>query len=105
MALHHKFALRRVEKSGKHFVFCKPDTMRAKNASPFLLVAGMVCIVTLSYFAVFHKLDRLSLRFWDESPYAINGWKMLQHPSLIEVTDYNNQPDFWNTKPPLSTWL
>ena len=51
----------------------------------------------------FYRLGDPPIFWWDEARVAINSLEMLRHPGLI-VT-FHNQPDLWNTKPPLAIWL
>ena len=66
----------------------------------FLIVA----LVVLCYFPLFHHLDRLSIRQWDESRLAVSALEMTQSGNLL-ITTFEEVPDMWNTKPPLMIWL
>jgi 4-amino-4-deoxy-L-arabinose transferase-like glycosyltransferase len=44
------------------------------------------------------------MRMWDESRNAVNAIEMYQNGDYI-VRSYKNQPETWNLKPPLLTWL
>ena len=64
----------------------------------------VVGVIILCYFPLFHHLDRLSIRLWDESRLAVSALEMTQSGDFI-VTTFENEPDMWNTKPPLMVWL
>ena len=74
----------------------------------FIGVRGQVVIgilvAAICYFPLFHHLDRLSIRQWDESRLAVSAMEMIQSGNLI-VTSFEQEPDMWNTKPPLMIWL
>jgi 4-amino-4-deoxy-L-arabinose transferase-like glycosyltransferase len=55
-------------------------------------------------FLQFYNLSKLPIIQWDESRLAVNAAEMHINQSFL-VTTYNNQPDLWNTKPPLMIWL
>ena len=55
-------------------------------------------------FPIFHKLGLDTIRDWDESRLACNALEMSENGNYI-VTHFENQPDLWNTKPPLMIWL
>lgn len=46
----------------------------------------------------------LPLELWDESRNAVNALEMVTGGDWI-VTRFAGQPDLWNTKPPLLTWI
>ena len=52
---------------------------------------------------IFGYLDSYPIRIWDEARLAINAYEMLKNGDFI-VTHYDNNPDMWNTKPPLMIW-
>lgn len=57
----------------------------------------------LAYFALFHHLDSLVVRFWDEGQNAVNAFEMIQRNSWF-IKYYNGKPDLWETKPPFFIW-
>ncbi|RYD56898.1 MAG: glycosyltransferase family 39 protein [Sphingobacteriales bacterium] len=61
-------------------------------------------LLIMLYFPVFSHLDELPLDCWDEARLAMNAHDMNQTNNWI-VTTYWNNPDMWNTKPPLMIWL
>ena len=62
-----------------------------------------ILIAFLIYMPIFGNLGELPIRIWDESRLAINAIEMLNNGNFL-VTYYDNQPDLWNTKPPLLIW-
>ncbi len=50
------------------------------------------------------KVDTLPLRLWDESRNAVNAIEMYETGEFITRT-YKNEPETYNLKPPLLTWL
>ncbi len=52
---------------------------------------------------VFGNLGELPIRIWDESRLAVNAIEMFNNGNYW-VTYFDNQPDLWNTKPPLLIW-
>jgi 4-amino-4-deoxy-L-arabinose transferase-like glycosyltransferase len=50
------------------------------------------------------KLDVLSIRLWDEARNAVNAAEMAQTGNLL-VRTFNFEPETYNLKPPLLTWL
>lgn len=60
-----------------------------------------VILLFLLYFAAFWKLDSWPIIQWDESRFAINSIEMLSEGRLL-VPLYDGEPDFWNSKPPLT---
>ena len=66
---------------------------------------GFFIVLLLVYMPIFGYLDKLPLLEWDEARLATNTYEMLQNPGNILVTTFGNNPDLWNTKPPLLIWL
>ena len=50
------------------------------------------------------KVDYLPIRLWDEARNAVNAIEMHQSGDWL-VRTFNNQPETYNLKPPLLTWL
>lgn len=50
------------------------------------------------------KIDQLPIRLWDEGRNAVNAIEMHETGDLI-VRSFNHQPETYNLKPPLLTWL
>ena len=63
----------------------------------FLLLALLI------YMPVFGFLNVQPIRIYDEGRIAVNAHEMYTRGDYI-VTYYENQPDMWNTKPPLLIW-
>ena len=61
------------------------------------LVAAIAAVPLLLWLGV------PAVYWWDEARVAINALEMMQSPGLIST--FHNQPDIWNTKPPLAVWL
>jgi 4-amino-4-deoxy-L-arabinose transferase-like glycosyltransferase len=58
----------------------------------------------LIYFPIFMHLETLPVRIYDEARLAINAWEIYINGNFI-VTYTLDEPDMWNTKPPLLIWL
>jgi len=73
--------------------------LKIKNNLPkYLLVAAIM------YMPIFGHLTSLPFQIWDEARLANNAYEMFNNNNFI-VTSYGNQPDMWNTKPPLMIWF
>jgi len=70
----------------------------AKTYWKYLIVA------LLMWMPIFGYLDDLPIRIWDEARVGINAYEMLKNGDFI-VTYFQDNPDLWNTKPPLLIWL
>src|SRR5688572_23065002 len=68
------------------------------NYSNYILLALLI------YMPVFGNLNTLPIREWDEARIAINACEMYHDGDFI-VTHFEEEPDMWNTKPPLLIWL
>lgn len=66
-------------------------------------LAVFAFVAVTAYFSVFHKLDSLSMRAWDESSYALNAQEMLERKNPVEIYLLGN-PDTYNSKPPFAIW-
>ncbi|MES2617855.1 MAG: phospholipid carrier-dependent glycosyltransferase [Bacteroidota bacterium] len=64
----------------------------------------LILVVGYAVFTQFYKLGELAIIQWDESRLAVNAAEMHQSGKLL-VTTYENEPDLFNTKPPLMIWL
>jgi len=64
----------------------------------------LTLLFVLIFIPVFAYINYLPIRLWDESRLAINALEMYYNKNYF-VTHYMNQPDLWNTKPPLLIWL
>ena len=72
------------------------------NTIKFYLMSAL--LLTLSYFAIFQDLGSVHIQMWDEATYANNSIDMLMNDNWITVM-HENEPDLYNTKPPLIIWL
>jgi 4-amino-4-deoxy-L-arabinose transferase-like glycosyltransferase len=54
-------------------------------------------------YPLFHGLDALVLRQYDDARRGVNAYEMLHNGDLL-VTHYHGEPDLWGTKPPLLVW-
>ncbi len=69
-------------------------------------VQAIIGGLTLFYiiFLQFYKLNELPVVQRDESRLAVNAAEMYQNGNFL-VTTFENNPDLYNTKPPLMIWL
>ncbi|MFW5851998.1 MAG: ArnT family glycosyltransferase [Bacteroidota bacterium] len=68
------------------------------------LILHLFFITLVWYIFVLLKLEDQYMHLWDESRYALNTFEFLKHNNPFLVTAYG-EPDWWNTKPPMSQWL
>lgn len=61
-------------------------------------------LLVLIYLVVFLKLGSFHMRWWDESMFAVNSYEMLHNGKWFSFY-FDNRPDIYNTKPPLTSWL
>jgi 4-amino-4-deoxy-L-arabinose transferase-like glycosyltransferase len=64
----------------------------------------ILILPVLIYFILFAKLGSFQMRFWDESMFAVNTFEMMENGHYFSLY-YDGLPDFYNTKPPLTSWL
>ena len=64
----------------------------------------LLILLTLIYFILFAKLGSFQMRFWDESMFAVNTFEMMENGHYFSLYK-NGLPDFYNTKPPLTSWF
>lgn len=62
-----------------------------------------VLLIVIISIPIFGHLDTLPIRIWDESRQAVSAYEMLNNGNYL-VTQYEGNPDMWNTKPPLLVW-
>lgn len=60
--------------------------------------------ILISILNIFLYLWELPIQDWDEARHGINAYEMLKNKNYF-VNYYLGEPDFWNLKPPLGTWL
>ncbi len=65
------------------------------------LPAGLFALAC--YFPLFHHLDHMSLRLWDEARRGVNALDMAENGNWL-VTHYEGAPEMWGTKPPFLIW-
>ncbi|GAB2946463.1 hypothetical protein GCM10027048_09300 [Hymenobacter coalescens] len=68
------------------------------------ILAALLLIGPVAYFALFYRLGSRPIAMWDESRLATNAVEMLRNGNWL-VTHFADAPDLWNTKPPLLIWL
>ncbi|MFO7723277.1 MAG: glycosyltransferase family 39 protein [Bacteroidales bacterium] len=61
-------------------------------------------LIAVSGFLLFHNLGGKPFRIWDESRLACNSLEMYRDGFSI-VPTFDDEPDMWNTKPPLLIWI
>lgn len=72
------------------------------NRQHYLLLLFFLLLLTLLPILLF--LDVHAIRIWDEARQAYSAAYMVLHKNYL-VTHFRNEPDLWNTKPPLLIWL
>jgi 4-amino-4-deoxy-L-arabinose transferase-like glycosyltransferase len=65
---------------------------------------GLSMLLVIISIPIFLNIGYYPIRLWDESRVAINAYEMYKNGNWI-VTTFNYEPDMWNTKPPLLTWI
>ncbi|UOR06792.1 glycosyltransferase family 39 protein [Hymenobacter aerilatus] len=63
-----------------------------------------VALLPLVYLLLIDRVGSLPIYVWDEGRLAVNAAEMDQNGHWL-VTYFLDQPDMWNTKPPLLIWL
>ncbi len=61
-------------------------------------------LLLLIFPIVFLKLGSFHMRWWDESMFAVNSYEMMYNGKWFSLY-FDNFPDLFNTKPPLTSWL
>lgn len=61
-------------------------------------------LLVLSYLVLFLKIDSFHIRWWDESMFAVNTYEMIHNGKFFSLY-FDNAPDLFNTKPPVTSWL
>ena len=67
------------------------------------LALAFIVVALLIYFPLFLHLDSLPLQNFDEARLAVNAFQMSENHNFL-ITYFGNDPDLWNTKPPLMIW-
>ena len=78
--------------------------MRQNKLNKAFFIGSTILTLLLVSFAVLYKVDVLSIRMWDESRNACNAIEMYYNHHF-SVRYFMGQPDMWEIKPPLLTWL
>lgn len=63
-----------------------------------------IVILLLSCLPYFYRIDSLPIQLWDESRVSMNALCMYYNGDW-GMTYFFDEPDMWNTKPPLLIWL
>ena len=58
-------------------------------------------IVAVIFVNCFFNLSSLPIQDWDEARHGISAYEMLKSENFL-INTYNQTPDYWNLKPPLS---
>jgi 4-amino-4-deoxy-L-arabinose transferase-like glycosyltransferase len=72
--------------------------VRRRTIDWWLIGTAFVAVVV-----IFYRLGSPPVYWWDEARAAVSSLEMMRHPGL--VVTFHNEPDLWNTKPPLLIWL
>jgi len=60
-------------------------------------------LVFSTAFLCFRCLGVKYIDSWDEARHGISAYEMIRNQNFL-INTYQNQPDYWNVKPPLSFW-
>jgi len=80
-----------------------PPTVKTRQPTWVPYVVG-VALLPLVYLLLIDRVGSLPIYVWDEGRLAVNAAEM-EHNGRWLVTYFSDQPDMWNTKPPLLIWL
>lgn len=78
-----------------------PATRRARSALAAILALVPLCLVG---YQLFGRLGDMYIVDYDEARHGVNAFEMIRSGDYV-VSTYQGQPDLWNLKPPLSSWL
>jgi 4-amino-4-deoxy-L-arabinose transferase-like glycosyltransferase len=67
------------------------------------LIIGIIFLTIVPY-PLFHGLDAMVLRQYDDARRGVNAYEMMHNGNLL-VTHYDGKPDMWGTKPPFLIWM
>jgi 4-amino-4-deoxy-L-arabinose transferase-like glycosyltransferase len=67
------------------------------------MILAVLVLLIMSYFSIFHQLDKQPMQLWDESSYALNAQEMLERKNPFEMY-LLGEPELYNTKPPFAIW-
>ncbi len=79
-------------------------TLSARSRPWWQRFGPLLLLLALAYFPLFWQLTSFPVQQWDESRTALDALGILVHHDWL-VIRYLNEPDLWNSKPPLWTWL
>lgn len=66
-----------------------------------VILLGIICLgIALN---CFFNLSNGELQDWDEARHGVSAYEMIQDGDFL-INTYDNKPDYWNAKPPLSFW-
>jgi 4-amino-4-deoxy-L-arabinose transferase-like glycosyltransferase len=83
------------------FLWQKPSIeISVKSWHTYVIIFLFLILVP---YPLFHGLDALVLRQYDEARRGVNAYEMMHNGNLL-VTHYHGKPDLWGTKPPLLVW-
>lgn len=74
-----------------------------RDRSNLGFISKILLLIVIIYFPFFLHLGDLPIRAWDESRLVANASEMIENGNYL-VTHYHDNPDMWNTKPPLMIW-
>ena len=69
-----------------------------------IFYVAMGVLFAISIFIAFYKLEVMLVECYDEARHGVNAYEMIKNNNFI-VNTYQYSPDYWNLKPPLSSWL
>jgi 4-amino-4-deoxy-L-arabinose transferase-like glycosyltransferase len=91
-----------INKGFSNFLWLRPSLeIAVKSWQTYLII--LLFIILIPY-PLFHGLDAMVLRQYDDARRGVNAYEMMHNGNLL-VTYYNGQPDLWGTKPPLLVWI
>jgi 4-amino-4-deoxy-L-arabinose transferase-like glycosyltransferase len=93
------------ESEVRKFIFWiwQPIAVAVSVKSWYFWIITFLFLLLIPY-PLFHGLDALTLRIYDDARRGVNAFEMLHNGNFL-VTYYNGEPDLWGTKPPLLVWL
>lgn len=91
-----------IKKGYSSFLWQRPSLeISVKSWQTYLIILLFIILVP---YPLFHGLDALVLRQYDDARRGINAYEMMHNGNLL-VTHYDGKPDLWGTKPPLLVWI
>lgn len=74
---------------------------RVRSALAALVALALLCQIG---YQLFGRLGDMFIVDYDEARHGVNAFEMIRSGDYI-VSTYQGQTDYWNLKPPLSSWL